>query len=163
MTQEEFFTILEEEMQKIEEFTHNKVTEIHHQLLEIEKEVSSTTIPPKKIEELQELVEKYGDEFLKLEKYVNLNFTAFHKILKKHDRRLPNPCQSLYMTRLHEQKWVQGEYSDVMMRFSKVYQRLRGENDEEFLKNDKKLNQQQVRNYLIILILLFIQLFLFPF
>lgn len=132
-------------MKKIEEFTHNKVTQIHRLLLEIEKKISSNTIDPNKIEELKQLVEKNGEEFLKLEKYVNLNFTAFHKILKKHDRRLPNPCQSLYMTRLHEQKWVKGEYSDVMMRFSRVYQRLRGENDEEFVKNDKKLNQHQVR------------------
>ena len=27
-----------------------------------------------------------GDEFLQLEKYVNLNYMGFHKILKKHDK-----------------------------------------------------------------------------
>jgi SPX domain protein involved in polyphosphate accumulation len=38
-----------------------------------------------------------------LEKYVNLNFTGFHKILKKHDRHLPNPCKAFYTARLHDQ------------------------------------------------------------
>jgi SPX domain protein involved in polyphosphate accumulation len=31
-------------------------------------------------------VESIGEDFLRLEKYVNLNYTGFHKILKKHDR-----------------------------------------------------------------------------
>ena len=57
-------------------------------------------------EKLRLEVEKCGENFLKLEKYVNLNFTGFHKILKKHDRRLPNPCRTFYLGRLHDQSWV---------------------------------------------------------
>lgn len=37
-------------------------------------------------EGIKKEVEGIGEEFLKLEKYVNLNYTGFHKILKKHDR-----------------------------------------------------------------------------
>ena len=44
-----------------------------------------------------------AEDFLKLEKFVNLNFTGFVKILKKHDRRLPYPCKALYLARLHDQ------------------------------------------------------------
>ena len=62
-------------------------------------------------------VDAAADEFLKLEKYVNLNFTGFHKILKKHDRRLPNPYKAFYISRLHDQSWVRGDYSDVTSTF----------------------------------------------
>jgi len=37
-------------------------------------------------------VDAVGEEFLKLEKYVNLNYTACHKILKKHDRWVVSSC-----------------------------------------------------------------------
>lgn len=37
-------------------------------------------------EKVKKEVEVIGEMFLKLEKYVNLNYTGFHKILKKHDR-----------------------------------------------------------------------------
>lgn len=49
-----------------------------------------------------------GDEFLQLEKYVNLNYMAFHKILKKHDKNLSHsPCRQFYIAHLHNQPWVQ--------------------------------------------------------
>jgi SPX domain protein involved in polyphosphate accumulation len=35
---------------------------------------------------LKEKIDAAGNEFLSLEKYVNLNFSGFHKILKKHDK-----------------------------------------------------------------------------
>jgi len=49
-----------------------------------------------------------GDEFLALEKFVNLNYMGFHKILKKHDKMLPHtPCRQFYISHLHNQPWVQ--------------------------------------------------------
>lgn len=86
--------------------------------------------------ELQNTVNKVAEEFLQLEKFVNLNFTGFHKILKKHDRRLPsNPCKLFYVSRLHDQAWVRGDYSDVLVSMSKIYGMLRG--DEEGEKGDE--------------------------
>ena len=52
--------------------------------------------------------QRIGDEFLQLEKYVNLNYMGFHKILKKHDKNLPqSPCRQFYISHLHNQPWVQ--------------------------------------------------------
>jgi SPX domain protein involved in polyphosphate accumulation len=45
-----------------------------------------STQPIAVTEGIKKEVEGIGEEFLKLEKYVNLNYTGFHKILKKHDR-----------------------------------------------------------------------------
>ncbi|EFN52611.1 hypothetical protein CHLNCDRAFT_58814 [Chlorella variabilis] len=69
-----------------------------------------------------------GDEFLQLEKYVNLNYMGFHKILKKHDKMLPHsPCRQFYISHLHNQPWVQGNYSDLLVVLSSVYSDLRGD------------------------------------
>ena len=69
-----------------------------------------------------------GDEFLALEKYVNLNYLGFHKILKKHDKNLPHaPCQQFYVAHLHHQPWVQGNYSALLVQLSSVYAALRGD------------------------------------
>lgn len=59
-------------------------------------------------------VDDFGEEFLRLEKYVNLNYTGFHKILKKHDRWLTNPCRTFYLQRLQNHNWTRGDYSDVV-------------------------------------------------
>ena len=64
--------------------------------------------------------------FLRLEKYVNLNFMGFHKILKKHDKYIPwNPCKDFYVKRMHNQSWVRGDYSDLVVRLSSIYSILR--------------------------------------
>ena len=85
--------------------------------------------------------------FLRLEKYVNLNFKGFHKILKKHDKYIPsNPCKSFYINRMHNQSWVRGDYSDLVVRLSSIYSRIRedkvsGEEDgldKKFLTKTKR-------------------------
>ena len=44
---------------------------------------------------------------------------GFHKILKKHDKMLPeSPCQQFYIAHLHHQPWVQvreKHYSDCSL------------------------------------------------
>jgi len=85
-------------------------------------------------DEREDIIEKIsllGKEFIRLEKYVNLNFTGFHKILKKHDKRLPNACKSFYIARLHEQGWVKGDYSGMIVTMSQMLSYLRGEDDED--------------------------------
>ena len=70
---------------------------------------------------------------------MNLNFTGFHKILKKHDKRLPNPCKSFYITRLHEQAWVKGDHSDLIVLMSSVYSALRGDEEVEETEAEKQV------------------------
>ena len=74
-------------------------------------------------------VDGIGKDFLSLEKYVNLNFTGFHKILKKHDKNLPNPCRSFYVGRMHQQGWVRGDYSDIVVSLSALYGEIRGDGE----------------------------------
>jgi len=70
--------------------------------------------------------DEVAEQFLRLEKYVNINFMGFHKILKKHDKYVMNhPCREFYVSRLHAQAWVRGDYSDVVIRLSAIYSTLR--------------------------------------
>ena len=80
-------------MKKIENFTKKRVKEIRLVIHEVESQIErkhikgSDTKNKILVEELKVKLEIAGEDFLKLEKYVNLNYTGFHKILKKHDRR----------------------------------------------------------------------------
>lgn len=78
---------------------------------------------------------------------MNLNFMGFHKILKKHDRRLPNPCKAFYTARLHEQSWVRGDYSDVMVSMSRVYSKLRGDREVEGKEDERQDFVRSTRKY----------------
>lgn len=61
--------------------------------------------------------------------------------MKKHDKRLPNPCKPFYMARLHQQSWVRGDYSDVIVSLSRAFGSLRGDEEAE-----QKESEKQVRN-----------------
>ncbi len=102
---------------------------------------------PMEAENLKIQVELAGEDFLKLEKYVNLNFMGFHKILKKHDKRLPNPCRAFYTARLHDQSWVRGDYSDVLVSMSRVYSKLRGDEEHEAKETEKQNFVRSTRKY----------------
>lgn len=50
-------------------------------------------------------------------RFVNLNYAALQKILKKHDKMLPNvPCFTFYMSHISSQPWVRGEHQDLQVR-----------------------------------------------
>jgi hypothetical protein len=75
--------------------------------------------------------------------------SSFHLILTpycttSHHRHLPNPCKAFYTARLHDQSWVRGDYSDVMVTMSRVYEVIRG--DEKVISND---DEKQVRTALL--------------
>lgn len=144
MSQEKFYAFLEQEMRKIEQFTKKQVDDIRRNLSEAERKLNLalsglTARSDSDLEAVKSQVEQAGEDFLKLEKYVNLNFMGFHKILKKHDKRLPNPCRAFYTARLHEQSWVRGDYSDVLVTLSRVYSQLRGDHEVEEQENAKQV------------------------
>ena len=98
-------------------------------------------------EECRAQVEVSASTFLKLEKFVNLNFMGFSKILKKHDKRLPNPCRAFYLGRLHEQSWIRGDYSDVMVTLSRIYSRMRKDTVKQAKETAKENFCRSTRKY----------------
>jgi hypothetical protein len=108
---------------QVEKFTLQKVTELRNKISQTEALLQSLAY---RKEDVEARAEEIANDFLRVEKYVNINFMGFHKILKKHDKNLPtNPCKAFYVNRLHGQAWVRGDYSDIVVRLSNIYAALR--------------------------------------
>lgn len=61
-------------------------------------------------------------------RYVNLNYLGLHKILKKHDKNVPNqPVHQFYINYLHKEKWLSGDYTQELVELSELFSKLRGD------------------------------------
>jgi len=133
-SEEEFFAKLEEQVSKVAKFTDREVSSLKKRLKALKDGVRNDKNKTNNAT-LMEEARLVGDEFLALEKYVNLNYLGFHKIVKKHDKMLPHaPCQQFYVAHLHHQPWVQGNHSHLLVQLSNVYSQLRG--DTSGIKNE---------------------------
>jgi SPX domain protein involved in polyphosphate accumulation len=67
---------------QVQNFTHQQVTEVRNQLLAIDKELVSASLDKTspRLQELKREVVLIGNSFLRLEKFVNMNFTGFYKV-----------------------------------------------------------------------------------
>lgn len=152
LTEEDFYSTIDRELAKVESFTLQKVTELRNQIDTLERTVQeyTTSSVGKKIdnealiETTRESADSVAKSFLILEKYVNINFMGFHKILKKHDKNSPqHQCKQFYITRMHNQAWVRGDYSDVVVRLSSIYSALR---DDNVAEENKDASQSFLRS-----------------
>eukprot|EP00192_Tetraselmis_astigmatica_P008513 CAMPEP_0117660690 /NCGR_PEP_ID=MMETSP0804-20121206/7099_1 /TAXON_ID=1074897 /ORGANISM="Tetraselmis astigmatica, Strain CCMP880" /LENGTH=672 /DNA_ID=CAMNT_0005467429 /DNA_START=58 /DNA_END=2076 /DNA_ORIENTATION=- len=118
-------SLLSQEIDKINKFTTKVVEDLRKRLSALSTAVDSQ--PAQKAHHEKE-AKAIGDEFLQLEKYVNLNYMGFHKILKKHDKNLPHqPYTQFFINNLHNQPWTMGNCSDILVRLSGVHSKLRGD------------------------------------
>lgn len=134
-TEETFLKALDAEMAKVEKFTLQKVTDLRDKIQTLEQNIKASngnnntqSKDPlaKDMDQLMVQAEDIAEDFLRLEKFVNINFMGIHKILKKHDKHLPNnPCKAFYVNRMHAQAWVRGDYSDLVVQLSHIYSSLR--------------------------------------
>lgn len=133
VTDEDFIKAMDQEMAKCEKFTLEQVTALRSKLQAVETMLnSSASLSTKQTEQVSTETDEIAEDFLRLEKYVNINFMGFHKILKKHDKHIPgNPVKAFYVNRMHSQAWVRGDYSDVVVRLSSIYSTLRNDQAAE--------------------------------
>ncbi|CAL5222805.1 g5222 [Coccomyxa viridis] len=76
-----------------------------------------------------------------------LTMQGFHKILKKHNKLPPHaPCfpelQQFNLSHLHQQSWVQGNFSDFLVMLNNMYSKLRGDHLPVFQYNEGSEDQQ---------------------
>lgn len=152
ITEIDFFNELEKNMANIDEFTSKELNIIKADVEGLVQETSSimdNDLDKEKRESLLSTSTKIGERFLKLEKFVNMNYLGFHKILKKHDKQLPNtPCAGFYLSRLHHQRWISSDYSTVFMNLSHVHDLLRdGISIAPSIKKSKNLSKYVSKYY----------------
>ena len=151
ISEETFYSTIERNIHAVDAFTKSKVNEIRKQLNKLRAEIGlsnhsihDVNFTPQFQDDAQQenfvrRLEEVGELFLRVEKYVNLNFTGFSKILKKHDRWIPqNPCKAFYMKRLMEQDWTQGKYTDIIVIMSQIYSCIRQDVVPEVVKTEKQ-------------------------
>ena len=140
ITEESFLKKIDHELTKVEDFTLSRVTELRNKIKEAEDMIAGNFGNDK----VTELADSIADDFLRLEKYVNINFMGFHTILKKHDKYLPNnPCKAFYVSRMHAQAWVRGDYSDLVVRLSQIYSQVR---EDHVATENKDASQSFLRS-----------------
>jgi SPX domain protein involved in polyphosphate accumulation len=144
LSEETFFQALEHEMRKIDSFTEGKVKDQRQSLVSIENQLHSPNITEGVSSSLKTKVDVLAGEYLELEKYVNLNFMGFHKILKKHDKKLATPIKGYFLSRLHLQPWVRGDHSDLLVTMSRVYSSLRGDEANLQVESERQVRIQLV-------------------
>ncbi len=156
VTEEDFFTLLESEITKVEEFTSSQVQGLRDRLSVLQKKASNVlkketgSIGEDTVSYLIMDANEISVDFLKIEKFANLNYRAIYKILKKHDKLLSRspPCRQFYMSRLHNRRksWMRGDYSDVLVSLSRLFGSLRGDTvvkpppgeQQDFVRSTKK-------------------------
>ena len=123
---EAFLEKLDGELAKCDDFAHREVVKVKRELAELESGGSrprsgSLDGDPEEVEGWR--VDAVGQHFLEVEKYVNVNVTAVRKMLRKHDAVLPQrPIAAFYTARMHDMRWVQTDYSSVLVRLSRLYE-----------------------------------------
>jgi len=139
VSQESFYQMIEGEMRKVDLFTQQQINGIRQVLKEVEASLMKNPESEVVRSDIKTRLDNAGTDYLRVEKYVNLNVTAFHKILKKHDKRLPNPCKPFYISRLHEQTWIRKDHSDIIVQMSRLYSLLRGDEEAEATDDSKQV------------------------
>ena len=140
VTEEEFLRKIDFELAKVEKFTLQQVGEMRSKIEAIE------AMSEREEKYSMEKADEIANDFLRLEKYVNINFMGFHKILKKHDKNLPNvPCKAFYISRMHAQAWVRGDYSDLVVRLSHIYSTLRDDHVADENKDQQSFLRQTTK------------------
>ena len=117
---ETFLATLDGELKRMDAFAHARVVDVRSEVRLLEAGAVSGNGAAGA--EILERIAACGDAFLEVEKFVNVNATAVRKVLKKHDKVLPQrPIKAFYMARMHDMRWVRSDYSDVVVRLSRLY------------------------------------------
>lgn len=131
--EERFVQQLEAELDKVYTFQKVKSSEIHRRLKEADKEVNnlvrmieSHQYPDEQhFEDLEEELSDIIADVHDLAKYTRLNYTAFQKIMKKHDKQTGWNLRPIFSVRLNAKPFFKDNYDELVIQLSKLYDIVR--------------------------------------
>ncbi|WIA35665.1 hypothetical protein OEZ86_004076 [Tetradesmus obliquus] len=104
--QEQFLQMLQQDLAKVRDFIH-----AHAAVLSASLEALAAAAPQLAQQDWRQLeaqAQQLGQQLLALEQFIHLNQTGFVKIVKKHDKCLPDsPMWHLYLHHLQRTPWLQ--------------------------------------------------------
>ena len=139
--EELFLNSLENELDKVYSFTKVKNTEVTRRIKDSETYVYEVvdvlhryqnhdpeiTSPPLE-EDFQDLEDELSDiiaDVHELNKFANLNYNGFYKIIKKHDKVTSYSLRPIFQARLNHKAFYKDNYDALIVKLSKLYDLVR--------------------------------------
>lgn len=133
--EEQFVADLETELDKVYLFTKVKNTEVNRRIKDADKYVhevvdalQNTSMENPTEQDFDELEQDLSDiiaDVHDLAKFTRLNYTGFHKILKKHDKITKYLLKPIFQVRLNAKPFYKDNYDKLIVRLSKLYDLVR--------------------------------------
>ncbi|KAI8322192.1 SPX-domain-containing protein [Martensiomyces pterosporus] len=128
----EFVNLLEGELEKVNNFQQTKSGEMKRRIEYCEQQVNLITennAPTEAKREQLDIIEKEIDavisEVYELAKFTRLNFTAFIKIVKKHDKNAPFVLKPVFTVRLNQKPFFKENFDELLLELSRLYNIVR--------------------------------------
>ncbi|RCK59408.1 Vacuolar transporter chaperone 4 [Candida viswanathii] len=139
--EELFLNSLENELDKVYSFTKVKNTEVSRRIKDSETYVYEVVdalhryqnhdpaiqSPPLE-EDFQDLQDELSDiiaDVHELNKFANLNYNGFYKIIKKHDKVTGYSLRPIFQARLNHKAFYKDNYDALIVKLSKLYDLVR--------------------------------------
>lgn len=136
--EEQFLAALETELDKVYLFTKVKNTEVNRRIKDADRYVhevvdalqnnsgnSGTKPTEQDFDELEQDLSDIIADVHDLAKFTRLNYTGFHKILKKHDKITHYSLKPIFQVRLNAKPFYKDNYDKLIVRLSKLYDLVR--------------------------------------
>ncbi|KAJ1726704.1 hypothetical protein LPJ61_005011, partial [Coemansia biformis] len=128
----EFVKLLDGELDKVNNFQQTKSGEMKQRIEYCEKQVdliTANTAPQDAKRDQLDIIEREIDavisEVYELAKFTRLNFTAFIKIVKKHDKNAPFILKPVFTERLNARPFFKENFDGLLLELSRLYNIVR--------------------------------------
>jgi len=133
----EFHNEFHNELKKVELFVKYKLSDINETIEYINKNT--------KIELLKKQLNLVGYEFLKLEKYINVNHICICRIIKIYNLNHSTSCEINKIAHLYNKDWKRSDCSNIFVSLSNLYNQLRNMNNENKNIHEVSAHQKFIR------------------
>ena len=134
--EEEFLSLLEQELDKVYSFTKVKNTEVNRRIKDAEKYVyevvgalqNKNSAPTPQEQDFEDLEDELSDiiaDVHDMAKFERLNYTGFQKIVKKHDKTTKFHLKPIFQVRLNAKPFFKDNYDNLIVKLSKLYDLVR--------------------------------------
>ena len=131
LTAADWLAALDAEYAKVDDFASSCVSDLLQRSYDLEQQAAKAgagDMRESRRKKSLAAAAMCADEFLKLEKFVNVNYLGFHHLLKLHDKRFPQARYlDFYVKKMHTMGWIKGNHSKIFVNLSRLMSTLRGD------------------------------------
>ncbi|KAJ2744609.1 hypothetical protein GGI20_002824 [Coemansia sp. BCRC 34301] len=128
----EFVKLLDGELEKVNNFQQTKSGEMKRRIEYCEQQVSlitkndaPTDAKREQLDVIEHEIDTVISEVYELAKFTRLNFTAFIKIVKKHDKNAPFVLKPVFTVRLNSRPFFKENFDELLLELSRLYNIVR--------------------------------------